>query len=131
VVLAGLMLVLLGPEAPAEPARGVTALPVEPVAVGARGELSLVLPERVAQDDLFFVWVGPTPLRLAENRLDLRHVVDPQAVRLRLSAPFVAPAQPGDYTVEALALYLRCGARFCRVVHEPVRWTVRVSAGPA
>jgi hypothetical protein len=62
-----------------------------------------------------------------ENRLGWRHVVDVQAVQVRMRAEFVAPGTPGEYEIGAEVFWIGCDADRCRSRHAKVRWSVVVA----
>lgn len=117
-------------ELPEQAARVVVA-DVGVVPTGANGELSLTLLETPAAGFPLAVRIDDSPLSLRDQRLSWTDVVDPVALQPRLSAPFVAPAQPGRFDVAAAVTYVTCDARRCRTRHARVTWTVQVQAPAA
>ena len=105
------------------------ALELEPVAPGARGELSLVLLDAPERDlPLLLRIVDEGPVALDDNRFDWSAVVDPLALQPRLRAPFTAPADPGTYEVHASVEYYVCNERWCRLQRGSLTWVLQVSA---
>lgn len=130
---AALGICLLGPaEGDGDPnaafSAPVQALAAEPVAPGGNGELSLLVTEPVEAEVPIQVWLSSDALKLKENRLGWRDVVDPQAAQLRIRGSFVAPKEPGEYEVRAEVVYVSCSGRWCRSRHAAVGWTVTVKA---
>ncbi|NVB40931.1 hypothetical protein G6O69_24035 [Pseudenhygromyxa sp. WMMC2535] len=104
----------------------VRALEAAPVRAGGRGELSLVVLERPERALPLEVRLEGGGLSLAEDRLGWAAVVDPLALQPRLSTGFRAPAEPGEYSVEARVRYSVCGERWCRSKTATLRWIVVV-----
>jgi len=104
----------------------VQALAVEPVAVGARGELSLVLLEPPDRSLPLDIRLDAGSLELDDNRLDWSFVVDPLALQPRVRTSFRAPSEPGSYQVRASVGYFICDEQWCRAKRGEVRWTVTV-----
>jgi hypothetical protein len=105
----------------------VSALPAEPVTIGERGELSLVVLEPPERGLPLEIRIASTALVLDDNRLDWTAVVDPLAIQPRIRASFRAPSDPGEHEVVASVDYSICGEQWCRRKHAEVRWTVRVT----
>lgn len=104
----------------------VQALGSPTLAPGQRGELSLILLETPDRDMPLAVRIETEALQLVDNRLGWPQVVDPLALQPRLRAPFVAPAQPGEYQVRASVEYWVCGERWCRRKLGELQWSVVV-----
>lgn len=104
----------------------VQALEVEPVRVGARGELSLVLLETPDRKLPLSIRIDAGTLELDENRLDWSAVVDPLALAPRVRARFQAPSEPGRHEVHAMVSYYVCDEQWCRAKRGQVHWTVSV-----
>jgi hypothetical protein len=101
---------------------------VPPLAVGERGELSLVLLESPEPELPLAVRIAATALLLSENRLDWSAVVDPGALQPRVRASFRAPSEPGRYIVSAQVEYRVCSGAWCRAKQGSVEWVVDVLA---
>lgn len=104
----------------------VRALELEPLAVGARGELSLVLLEAPDREMPLEVRIDAGALELEDNRLGWSFVVDPLALQPRVRTSFRAPKQPGVHEVRARVAYSVCDEQWCRRKSGEVRWTVAV-----
>jgi hypothetical protein len=102
---------------------------VAPLAVGERGELSLVLLESPEPKLPLVVRIAASALVLSENRLDWSAVVDPGALQPRVRASFRAPSEPGRYVVSAEVEYRVCSGAWCRAKRGRVEWVVDVLAG--
>jgi hypothetical protein len=103
---------------------------VAPLAVGERGELSLVLLESPEPELPLLVRIADSALALSENRLDWSAVVDPGALQPRVRASFRAPSEPGRYVVRAEVEYRVCSGAWCRAKRGSVEWSVEVLAAP-
>ncbi len=100
---------------------------------GAEGELSVTILETPAGVSPLMVRLSSSSVRLPDNRLGARDVVDPQASQPRVRARFFAPPIPGRYEVVGLVEYVTCDAERCRPRRSRVVWTVEVleAVGPA
>jgi len=110
----------------------VQALELEPVRVGQRGELSLILLEAPDRALPLEVRLAADPreqaetLEFDENRLDWSAVVDPLARQPRVRASFRAPSVAGSYEVRARVHYSVCDEQWCRAKRGELRWTIVV-----
>ncbi|MCH9685504.1 MAG: hypothetical protein K0V04_28990 [Deltaproteobacteria bacterium] len=96
------------------------------MAPGDAGELSMTILDTPAPRMPLMVRLSSTAVGLPETRLAMRDVVDPLAQQPRIRARFVAPAQPGRYSVEGLVEYVTCDAERCRPRRTTVVWAVVV-----
>ncbi|MCA9683714.1 MAG: hypothetical protein KC431_21765 [Myxococcales bacterium] len=105
------------------------ALELAPLVAGTSSALSLLVleaPERELPLEVRFS--ADAGFELLEDRLDWSAVVDPLALQPRLSVPFRAPEQPGEYRITASVDYSVCSEQWCRRKHGEVAWTVVVQA---
>jgi len=108
----------------------VQASPVPPLQAGAEGELSVTLLETPSDVSPLSVRLSSAVVRLPDDRLGERDVVDPQASQPRVRARFFAPDTPGRYEVQGLVEYVTCDAERCRPRRRRVVWSIEVSPAP-
>lgn len=104
----------------------VQVAPVPALGPGEEGELSVTILDDAEPGLPLSVRLRAAEVVLADNRLDVRDVVDPQAQQPRIRARFVAPGEPGRYEVEGLVEYITCQAERCRPRRIRVVWVIEV-----
>jgi hypothetical protein len=113
------------------PVGRVSAQPIPAVRASTPGELSLTILEPAMAGGAIEVWLASEHVSLPDNRLGQEDVVDPLARQPRIRGRFVAPSEPGEYTVVGHVVYVTCGPRWCRPKRADVQWVVTVLAEPA
>ncbi len=102
-----------------------TALPA--VAPGDTGELSATILETPQPGVPIELRLRAGAVRVTENRLGWSSVVDPQAQRPRLRTRFVAPNDPGTYSIDGVLRYVTCeDDGLCLPHAAAIQWTLVV-----
>lgn len=129
------MLVLLlalalgpAPDAAPEPDERIFVLAPGPATPGTSVELSVTIREAPEPGTPIELWLSSDDMPIADNRFDVRDVVDPHAAQPRLRARATAPTKPGSYMVKGELRWVTCTGPWCRTQRADVAWTIEVAA---
>ncbi len=126
---AGLALAVVAARPNPAPSGNVQASVLPTIGPDEAGELSATILETPQAGVPIELRLRTGAVRVVENRLGWSSVVDPQAQRPRLRTRFVAPSEPGTYSIEGVLRYVTCDDDGPCLPHAAVvQWTLVVAA---